>query len=73
MNYLPERGWLIEIVYLWGSEWFDGKHWTDDSNKALRFSRKQDAERAMYVFGMLDGNGLPPVATEHMWVDNEIC
>lgn len=63
-------GWLIEHwnsnggIYL--SEWFDIKLedalWTKESNQALRFSRKEDAEAVINYFGWTEA-----MPTEHQW------
>ena len=50
--------------------------WTDDANKALRFSRKEDAEAAMFAIRGLQDKLFPtvfphfPKPVEHMWCGN---
>lgn len=52
--------------------------WTDDANKALRFARKEDAERAMFAIRELKAELFPtcfptfPKAVEHGWVNKEV-
>lgn len=64
----PEEGWLIEheTETKWWTGWpgpqYDDEFWTKDSLKALRFSRRQDAE-AM-AFWHFDGRCR---ITEHEW------
>lgn len=62
-------GWLIELNHTTGPEWFEllpgCEHgWTKDSNKALRFARKEDAEAYINDVGWTEA-----VATEHMWLN----
>jgi hypothetical protein len=65
-----EIGWLIErngmgplrVINYW-----DGVGFTMDSTAALRFARKEDAERAMEAnVPFTERRGCRP--TEHMWV-----
>lgn len=74
-----ETGWLIERRNVRGEaqwleswigfndsgpeEWIDADRWTKDSLKAIRFARKEDAERVIKVFEWPGTS-----ATEHMWV-----
>lgn len=60
----PEFGWLIERKHLalWLKVGRRMQEWTADSNAALRFARKCDAEAFMRFSGLNDG-----YATEHRW------
>ena len=68
-----ESGWLVEwarpnkTALWWDSEQCpDG--WTTDSNKAIRFSRKVDAEKAMRLV-FKDSKILNALsATDHEWM-----
>lgn len=72
LNETPSRAaWLIESgvggsrPYWWGRTPGLVTTWTDDQNSAVRFSRKEDAERAIALL-----NESPrPKATEHVWLD----
>jgi len=65
-----ESGWLIETMHIDSTpHWFaldasleDGNEWTKDSYKALRFSRKVDAEAYIADIGWTT-----IIATEHQW------
>ncbi len=63
---MDETGWLVECRGLGSPLWarlLNGDWlWVDDASKALRFSRRQDAEAVCALFGELD-----VIATEHMW------
>lgn len=73
---MSEQGWLIEgrignspvwfrIAFCDRTKW----DWTTDANKALRFSRQQDAEEMLAFLqgiGVLDREWK---ATGHEWVD----
>ncbi len=68
-----ESGWLIEVEgprYLACYEKFRDFMWTEDSNKALRFSRKEDADSLLLVandkFQYLFKN-VNPKSVEHGW------
>ncbi|MDB5440886.1 MAG: hypothetical protein JWM33_3313 [Caulobacteraceae bacterium] len=62
-----ETAWLIE----WpahgagGPTWWRGRGFTSDSNEAIRFSRKQDAENCLHSDAM---GRLPVIVTEHQWI-----
>lgn len=61
-----EVGWLIERrkptpEWLFVPEWA-GFDWTNDSLKALRFSRREDAEQILKMMESEDA-----IATEHGW------
>ncbi|MGB9154367.1 MAG: hypothetical protein WCD70_14910 [Alphaproteobacteria bacterium] len=61
-----ETGWLIEMRDKNGKpSWLriDEAGFTDDSIKATRFCRKQDADATIYHLGSLTGL----TATEHQW------
>lgn len=53
--------------------------WTDDANKALRFSREEDADAALYAFRGLMPELFPtcfptfPKAVEHGWLEPTIA
>lgn len=57
--------WLIERNSAGCSPlWWDGRYMADDPNKAIRFSRREDAER------VIEAQGLQLVhASENGWVD----
>jgi hypothetical protein len=67
MNEIVEMGWLVEREGpSWASigEGYIRFQWTTDSTKALRFSRKEDADRARLL--MQGSEKL--VAKEHVWI-----
>ena len=60
-----EIGWLIEryqhsVLHYWTG---DKDHWSMDSIGAVRFSRREDAEKMLSWY--FDGKGK---VAEHMWV-----
>ena len=59
-----QTGWLIEHdhVPLWFTLRGRCRDWTADSNEALRFARKCDAEDFMRDYGITNAR-----ATEHRW------
>lgn len=70
-----ETGWLIENYgskhNIYRAEWLtagiythadDRDHWTKDASKALRFSRKADADAVIAALGWTEAR-----ATEHLW------
>ncbi len=70
-----ETGWLIENYgskhNIYRAEWLtadiyahtdDRDHWTKDASKALRFSRKADADAVIAALGWTEAK-----ATEHQW------
>ena len=63
-----EHGWLIErrpALYGGAPQWLIANwtfEWTDDSSKAIRFSRREDAEQ---IASMLESE--PVSITEHQW------
>lgn len=68
-----ETGWLVErkmgVPHWWGRhtptlEDEDAFGWTDDSLRAIRFARKEDAEAYIEEVGWND-----VIASEHMWCD----
>jgi hypothetical protein len=67
MAIASESGWLIERrmqlppEYLYVPDW-SGFKWTQDSLKALRFSRREDAEQVAHIFENGD-----VYITEHQW------
>lgn len=72
-----ETGWLIECKHIGNAAWWDGKrgprdlidcrYFTTDHLKAVRFARKEDAERIIKGCG-----GSCMQATEHLWVGKEM-
>lgn len=76
-----ERAWLVEWrahgygPQWWGFEYVPGKHgsWCADANNAIRFARKEDAERMrLYVIAVAGLTGLHDyersiTVTEHEW------
>jgi hypothetical protein len=69
---LREAAWLIELPTTPSPRWLTAKgtiNWTFDSNEALRFSRKQDAEDLIASHDILiHTNGV--FASEHIWLEN---
>ncbi len=66
-----ESAWLIEAA---GPKWWDGSGFTTaafvtDANKAMRFSRKADAQKAIIWLLPLFSQLLK--ATEHGWMDSQ--
>lgn len=62
----PERGWLIEKDVT-PPQWFtvfswEGFDWTDNSLLAIRFARREDAER---IALMMENDDIK--ITEHQW------
>ncbi len=64
-----ETGWLCEWLHATGPEWWsltdtegDGGYFTNDSLKALRFARKEDAQAYIEDAGWTE-----IVPTEHQW------
>ena len=62
MEHKEEFGWLIENDWNERPEWWRPLKWTTDANEAVRFARKEDAERV--IREMLFANAH---ATEHIW------
>lgn len=65
----PEYGWLVEIAYTDGTpHWWSGRGgddcWTKNSLDAIRYARKEDAEKVIEYFGWTSP---PVIATEHQW------
>jgi hypothetical protein len=59
-----ETGWLIELPRENDSpRWWDGGAWTTDHLEAVRFARRQDAERVM----LKQHYGLGVIALQHVW------
>ena len=77
----PERAWLVEWKAhgfgpkWWGFNYEPGKHghWCSDANNAIRFSRKEDAERMrLHIIAVAGFKGHHEyersiTATEHEW------
>lgn len=67
-NPVPETGWLIELRGNSPQWWSltdtegEGGYFTNDSLKALRFARKQDAEAVIEDIGWTEA-----FASEHQW------
>lgn len=65
----PETGWLIETtaygddIHYWNGHMFDDDDWTKDSIEAVRFARKEDAQKIIDYIGW--DNGV--FAIEHGW------
>lgn len=59
-----ETGWLIEIggPAYYGDAREDGLGWTSDHAAAIRFARKEDAERVIQLEGFTEAS-----AVEHIW------
>jgi hypothetical protein len=73
---MEETAWLIEIPMKsvggppmwWTGSWNGGKvlsPWTEDSLLAVRFCRKEDAEKVINGTNLLKDT--TAVATEHIW------
>lgn len=71
-----ETGWLIEQQYAGRGVWWRatsecGRDWTTDACEAVRFSRREDAERVLRGAGGHGGKlgafWKGAVATDHMW------
>lgn len=67
-----DTGWLIEIQIGARAVWWRavedcGRTWTTDACEAVRFARKEDAERV--IKGLMRSDPVMPgaVATEHEW------
>jgi hypothetical protein len=58
-----ETGWLIQKDNI---EWWTGSGWTQDSYEAVRFARKEDAERVIFGFPAVWASN--STATEHAWM-----
>lgn len=58
-----EFAWLIEDVR--NGRYYAGSEWTDDHMKAIRYSRKIDATRA--ILALPEGMHLVGAAVEHGW------
>lgn len=58
--------WLIETSQ---SSWWSGNGYSTDANEAVRFSRKEDAEKVIST--ALDNEMLALIATEHGWLEAE--
>ena len=67
-----ETGWLIERRENNATEWWGLADalgsWTNDSAKALRFARSEDAEAYAHSTG-LDDAGFTTYITDHEWLD----
>lgn len=66
---MEELGWVIEknfggILYYWDGRATISSGWTKNNLDAIRFSRKEDAEKVLV--GILDGLGK---VAEHMWIE----
>lgn len=66
---MPEIAWLIESTFYGPSRWWGFREgfdetFTSDPNRAVRFARREDAERAIALLG-----GHMMKATEHAWVN----
>jgi hypothetical protein len=62
-----EQGWLVENTNPGPTRWLSVVegilHWTTDSNAAVRFSRKEDAQQVASLNRFND----TAIATEHIW------
>jgi hypothetical protein len=73
LDCLPEAtndkiGWLAESSHRNGAVWFKNANnnsltWTTESNEALRFARKVDAETFIEILQLTTCK-----ATEHLWI-----
>lgn len=59
--------WLIEHALRPGPLYYAGVEWSTDHMKAIRYSRREDAQRA--IMGLPDGGHLIGVAVQHGWSD----
>lgn len=74
---MTETGWLIEIMIMNRPQWFlaigekGALEFTLDSNRAIRFARKEDADRSIQNLinhcTMVFFNPPKLIATEHQW------
>jgi hypothetical protein len=86
LGLVPERAWLVEWkAHGYGPQWWGfnhapGKHatWCSDANNAIRFARKEDAERMrLHVIAVAGLTGHHEyersiTATEHEWPNAEL-
>lgn len=67
-----EVGWLLERQVAGRAVWWRGvrcgRDWTADASEAVRFARREDAERASLGIGP---SWADAIATEHMWTSGE--
>lgn len=68
---MADTGWLIEQQFNGRAVWWRGdpsghRDWTPDANEAVRFARKEDAERVLRALGSF---WLKAQALEHAWDD----
>ena len=68
-----ETGWLIENTIAGRAVWWQarndcGRTWTTDASNAVRFARKEDAERVIGALHAFDDFLSDAIATDHMWV-----
>lgn len=63
--------WLIELRHAYPTHWVSGMgEWTRDANKAIWFTRKEDAQRAgALAWGKIESQDY--LITEHMFIDEE--
>ena len=67
-----DTAWLITNTIAGRDVWWRahnecGRTWTTDANDAVRFARKEDAERVIGALRGVDGFMPDATATEHMW------
>lgn len=70
-----ETGWLIENTIGGRGVWWRarnecGRTWTTDACDAIRFARKEDAERVIGALQKSDPFMSGAFATDHMWIDD---
>ncbi len=75
MNETVETGWLIELQTNDGAKWWTAADpmFTRDSWQAVRFSRREDAERVIGMFRDINDHQFwdEAYATDHMWILGE--
>lgn len=60
-----EIAWLIEMPFE-VPRWWEGSAWTTDSRRAVRFARREDAERARREW-LPRVDSADAIVTEHQW------
>lgn len=61
--------WLIEDKYAPRGRWWCGYGYSYEANEAIRFARKDDADKV--ILTALANETFTLIATEHMWHNNE--
>lgn len=61
--------WLIEDQFAQQVRWWRGEGFSTDANEAVRFARREDAEKV--IMTVLARTEFPLVAIEHGWHEQE--